>query len=222
MPHPHWAICDVSNPPASGFNEAVELKSANKTSPLTETQKWILEYIGEEYTPVEKSLDQSADVSNTPSSSTETGDDKEDLSGNNLNMSDSNPEFLALKQELEEAKKALQAQKDLVVMSKSLQKFSFEAELESKLAEVLAQSGSEVQEVVVKALESISVKVEEAEKSVKSAEALTQEASSKLVADLAVEKGHADTVSIEPELTYIEQSLKIIEQRQSQAQKGSK
>ena len=30
MDHPHWAICDVSNPPASGFEEAVVLKNKEK------------------------------------------------------------------------------------------------------------------------------------------------------------------------------------------------
>lgn len=55
--HPHWAICDISNPPASGYDEPVLLKNRKASiKDLTPIELEILAAIGEEYTPIEKKI----------------------------------------------------------------------------------------------------------------------------------------------------------------------
>ncbi len=55
--HPHWAICDISNPPASGYDEPVLLKNKKASiKDLTPIELEILAAIGEEYTPIEKKI----------------------------------------------------------------------------------------------------------------------------------------------------------------------
>lgn len=219
MAHPHWAICDVSNPPASGYEEAVVLKNADNNNKLTPTQQAILEAIGEEFTPIEKSLD----VTNTPSSSTETGDDNKVLEGKDNNMSDQNDELLALKQKIAEQDKELAIQKSLFTVSKSIAKYALDSAIEQPFAELLAGLDEAPRGVVLSVLDSLVEKAksseEEVQKSVDSALDTVAAVSKQLVADLTVEKGHSDTPATKQELTDVEQALEIIKQRNL---KGSK
>lgn len=219
MDHPHWAICDVSNPPASGFEEAVVLKNKEKHPHLTPTQQAILEEIGEEYKPIEKSLG----LSNTPSSSAETGDDNKVLEGNELKMTEQSPEFLALKQQFEDQKKEIEILKATGVVAKSIAKYALPEDVEKSFSGVLVSLSEEARASVYAALdvvvEKASVKEVEAQKSADQALDTAAQVSAQLVADLTVEKGHSDKVEPSVELTDVEKALEIIKQKQ--AKKGA-
>lgn len=222
MDHPHWAICDVSNPPASGFEEAVVLKNKEKHPHLTPTQQAILEEIGEEYKPIEKSLG----LSNTPSSSAETGDDNKVLEGNELKMTEQSPEFLALKQKFEEQEKeilALKTLNKLATVSKSVSKYSLPETIEKSFSNLLVGFNEEAQGIIYSALDALVEKASavevEAQKSADQALDTAAQVSAQLVADLTVEKGHSDKVEPSVELTDVEKALEIIKQKQ--AKKGA-
>lgn len=217
MDHPHWAICDVSNPPASGYEEAVVLKNKEKNPQLTPTQQAILEEIGEEYKAIEKSLV----LSNTPSSSTETGDDNV-LEGNETKMTEQSAEFIALKQKFEEQEKEIQALKtlnELSVISKSVSKYTLPEAVEKSLSEVLVSLSEEARSSVYAAFDAVVEKAVAAEadvqKSVDQALDTASQVSAQLVADLTIEKGHGDKVEPSKELTDVEKALEIIKNQQS-------
>lgn len=222
MDHPHWAICDVSNPPASGFEEAVVLKNKEKHPHLTPTQQAILEEIGEEYKPIEKSLG----LSNTPSSSAETGDDNKVLEGNEIKMTEQSPEFIALKQKFEEQEKeilALKTLNKLATVSKSVSKYSLPETIEKSFSNLLVGFNEEAQGIIYSALDALVEKASavevEAQKSADQALDTAAQVSAQLVADLTVEKGHSDKVEPSVELTDVEKALEIIKQKQ--AKKGA-
>lgn len=209
--HPHWAVCDTSNPPASGYTEAVVLKNKNDNSKLTDKQKEILEYIGEEYTPVEKS----SEVSTTPSSSDKTGDNT--VTGNlkEKTMSDNS--------EIEILKRKLEIQEAMFVVSKAVSKYSLEDEDESALTGVLAKLPSEDRDVIYKALKTVvaksQAKLEEVQKAKDSADSVAAAAAAQVKEDLSVEKGSSSEPKQEKELTEVEKAFKILEAKQT---KGAK
>lgn len=217
MDHPHWAICDVSNPPASGYEEAVVLKNREKHPQLTPTQQAILEEIGEEYKAIEKSLV----LSNTPSSSTETGDDNV-LEGNEPKMTEQSAEFIALKQKFEAQEKEIQALKtlnELSVISKSVSKYALPEAVEKSLSDVIVGLSEEARLSVYAAFDVVVEKAvateADVQKSVDQALDTAAQVSAQLVADLTIEKGHSDKVEPTKELTDVEKALEIIKNQQS-------
>lgn len=210
--HPHWAVCDLSDPPASGYTEAVIMKST-----LTPSQQAILEEIEEEFSPIAKTA---VSENNTPSSSDETGDDNKVLKGKQTEMTDfaKSPEFLALQEALKSQQalvEALSKEKEALELDKKVSAIAVEldslkVEKSSELASVLVKLEEADKEVVLKSLKAVqeaadkvvAEKVEELSKSTSQA----AEVSAALVADLSVEKGHSDAQE-QKEITEIEKSL---------------
>jgi hypothetical protein len=124
----------------SEMNEPFLLK-AKEVKPLTEGQKAILQKIGEEPTPLGKSL---SDKDNNVSKQKE--DDK--------NMS----ENMVTREEFENLQKALAVAES----TNSILKYGFEAEMNKSVADALANLDKESREAIVKAFDKMTEEKEEA------------------------------------------------------------
>lgn len=172
----HLAYTDASvGGAASGYNTPILLKS-NKLA-VTKEQLDIIAQLEEELTPLDKNLgvsDANIGKQNTPSSSTETGDDKKVLEGKSNIMSEQDLSAALAAQEavnkkLEDQIAALMLSNAKEKAKNSIAKYGLVEDEAEGLAKALAVLPEDAKADVVKALDSLVAKV--AEKDVELAKA---------------------------------------------------
>ena len=174
----HIAYTDGSQGGAASLkNDPYLLKAEDIDKELTKEQQEILEAIGEESTPLEKSIDVDK---NAPSSSTEvvSGEDEKLSKQKEDKMSE------AIEKELADMKHQVAVMK----AEKVLIGYDFEADLVKGLAEALATLSDEGVESVSKALKTLKSKSDEALE--KASDIASKE--NELEKKLSKEDGHAE------------------------------
>jgi hypothetical protein len=179
---------------ASGFNDPVLLKSTELNKELTQSQMDILEEIGEEFTPLDKSL---AVDTHTPSSA--TVDSGEDNQNNKGNLMADNAEILKKLEQLEQDNKILKAEK-------AIASYKFDAELSAGVASAMASLDEAQVSAITKAFDGFIAQKEEA--ITKAKEAKVEKEETPLSKALSQEQGNDSTVEVEAEPTMVEKMLK--------------
>ena len=179
---------------ASLLNEPVLLKSNELNKELTQSQKDILEEIGEEFTPLDKSL---AVDTHTPSSTTvDLGEDNQNDKGN---LMADNAEILKKLEQLEQDNKILKAEK-------AIASYNFDAELSTGVASAIANLDETQVSAITKAFDGFIAQKEEA--ITKAKEAVVEKEETPLAKALKEEQSNDSTVETEIELTMVEKMLK--------------
>lgn len=174
----HVAYTDGSQGGAASLkNDPYLLKAEDIAKELTKEQQEILEAIGEESTPLEKSIDVDK---NAPSSSTEvvSGEDEKLSKQKEDKMSEAIEKQLA---EQAQEIKVLKAEKVLIG-------YNFEADLNEDLAKAIAELSDEGVKAVTKALTSLKEKADEALEKANKEDSKENELEKKL----SKEDGHAE------------------------------
>ena len=167
----HVALCDKSQPPASGKEGAYLFKSVaeeevNKS--LTENQEKVLSRLKDNYKEIqrEESTDQAASDASEVDVKLEKSENDNNMSNVDSGATASNEELLAqlqaAKEELRE-KEALIAKSKLEGLEKDLEGFGLEADLVKSVASIVSELEDEKAEAVLKSLENLHVAKSEAE-----------------------------------------------------------
>jgi len=191
---------------ASDLNEAILFKSENLNKALTQSQKDILEEIGEEFTPLDKSL--TVDT-HTPSSATvDSGEDNQNDKGNDI-MAD-NAEILKKLEQLEQDNKILKAEKAIAA-------YEFDSELSVGVASAIANLDEAQVAFITKAFDGLIADKVEAVTKAKEAVVMTEE--TELSKSLGKEQGND---SVEEEVAELTMAEQIIKSRNEIENKGAK
>ena len=183
---------------ASGLNEPVLLKSNELNKELTQSQKDILEEIGEEFTPLDKSL--TVDT-HTPSSATvDSGEDNQNDKGN---LMADNAEILKKLEQLEQDNKILKAEK-------AIASYEFDAELSVGVASAIANLDEAQVTAITKAFDGLIAQKDEAVNKAK--ESVKVEEETELSKSLKNEQGNDSVEEEVAELTTVEKMLKSKEE----------
>ena len=175
----HIAYTDGSQGGAASLkNQPYLLKAEDINKELTEEQEEILLAIGEESTPLDKSrvVDK-----NAPSSSTEVagGEDVKISKQEEDTMSEANKEQIA----------DLQKQLSVMKAEKQLTAYQFDEDLEKGLAEAISELSEDSASAVIKALEELVNRKDEAVEKANAKKA--EEGGNELAKALEKEEGHA-------------------------------
>lgn len=184
---------------ASLINEPILLKSNELNKELTQSQKDILEEIGEEFTPLDKSL--TVDT-HTPSSATvDSGEDNQNDKGN---LMADNAEILKKLEQLEQDNKILKAEK-------AIASYEFDTELSVGVASAIANLDETQVAAITKAFDGLIAQKEEAVTKAKEAAVAVQE-ETELAKSLKSEQGNDSVEEETVELTTVEKMLKSKEE----------
>lgn len=191
----HMAMTDASQGgPASMKGDILFKASSNTEVPLTEAQKEILAYIGEEPTPLEKSNGVDNQSSNQDGKSTPSPSTEESTGGVNSNLNKGNEmsdEIKALEAKLAAAE-AVNAELQKSMVSKDLAVYSFDEDLLKSVSAVICGVKAEDKEVILKGFNVLLASKEAVEADLAKAKEASHGGGSDLAKALSQEQGHSD------------------------------
>lgn len=189
----HLAYTDGSQGGAASLkNESYLFKANDEDLKLTEEQEDILNELGEEPTPLDKTL---SEVGNkdTHSSLSEDGEDKlENIEEDQMSTGISKEAVERLEQQIAELTKA-----NAVIKAQSLlKKYEFDEELEIGVADAMASVKQESADIIIKALDVVTARIDEAVSKAKeeAVEKSAEKEENPLAKALEEEAGHDEAV----------------------------